>query len=228
MWCTRKFKKTLGVISNLTVEASIYIHFELYKRWQEGNFHDKPINFLDFYYPLLDKPAAKYILDPKYKELRGNLEFYVKKHRSNLYVNQSLIFETCFKNNLFMHGYSRVRRFLRGFESDAKVVYQTLDTLFNKNSKFKPNDRLIEQMKSHLKYDGNGLHDIQAKYFRHIKFFYMLQCYNHERGLKNFKLVPEFKSGRHHIAYDTKAFWSLLCSVGMFQGKKRQRVCLCQ
>jgi transposase len=36
---------------------------------------------------------------------------------------------------------------------------------------------------------------------------------NEINGWKNFKLIPLFKLGRHHLNYDSYAFWQLLCSL---------------
>lgn len=156
--------------------------------------------------------------DAKYAELRGNLSLHDTRYRSNLFVHNAHQFETSFKTNLIHHSYPRLRNFCRQFEADAKVIYQTLDSIFCKNSVHKPNQNLIKKMKKHLKYNGKGLFDINTKYYLYIELFFRLQKYNHEKGLKNFVLVPQFKHGMLHITYDSQAFWSLLRSLKMFKG----------
>lgn len=69
-WCAEcrsnaiynKIQQDVREMSSLFVEASIYIHYSLKKRWQNGNF--EPIKFSDYYYPLMQKKRVdKYILD---------------------------------------------------------------------------------------------------------------------------------------------------------------------
>lgn len=211
-------------MSGLCCEFSIYVNFVLYKNWNNGIFPVEKYNFLQYFYHLMSKKAVKYEIDSDYKIIRlkeFSNYFYNSSKRSNIFIEKANLFETNFHNNLFIHAYKRIRRFLYNFCSDKVVVYQTLDTLFTKNSKYKPNYGLIDVMKNELTYDGLGFFELtnKQKYIKYIKFFYNLQKYNHVNGFRNFKLVPIFRFGCHHIQYDSKSLFELLQRVNLISGK---------
>lgn len=205
-------------ISRLTVEVSVYLHYKLSKEWSSGHF--PTISFLDYFYALCDKSKAKYDMDLAYKSIRG--EYISKKYnhsyRSNLLVFAAKQYETIFSNNIWMHAYTRLRRFLYQFEKNKTVVYQMLDFLFNQNSKYSLNMDLYKIMREHLKFSGCRFLHIKEYPLAHLRFFYNLQRYNEQNELKNFSLIPIYKHGLLHIRYDTFALYQRLCGLKLFKG----------
>lgn len=53
-------------------------------------------------------------------------------------------FYTCFENNMWMHAYSRMKRFLLHINSDRKKVHSTLEHLFKEKSSCKPDQDLLD------------------------------------------------------------------------------------
>lgn len=211
----QQIQSDVAEMSGLFCEASIYINFVLYKNWNNGIFSKSLYDCLKCFYHLMSKNSIKYEIDADYKKLRL-LKFssyiYDSSRRQNIFVTQANLYETNFHNNLFVHAYKRIRRFLKQFEKDAKIVYQTLDTLFDRKSKFVANENLINLMKIHLNYNGQGFYDLKnkQKYINYIEFFFNLQKYNNLNGLRNFRLVPIYRFGSHHIQYDSKSLFELL------------------
>lgn len=210
-----KIQKDVREMSSLIVEASIYIHYSLMKRWKDGNFEE--MKFLDYYYPLMKSKRPKYIIDTEYNAMRGTMPLYDSSFRSNLFVDSANQYTTIFHNNIWMHAYNRLRRFFKKFQVDNSEIYRTLSYLFEKNSTKIPNDLLLEKLRSELQWDGEKLTELKLKnkYWSSIKLFYNLQRYNEANNYKNFSLVPIFKHGLHHIRYDSFAFEMLLASVGL-------------
>lgn len=211
----------LGEMSQLIVEAAIYMHFVLYDQWDKNSFSDQPIRFLNFFYALLDGALPKYKMIDEYAALRGDLKLHDKSFRTNVFTEQAQLFGTTFKNNFVKHAFPRLQRFLRRFEKDRGIVRETLLHLFAggaEKKKYLANAHLISKMKEHLHYKDNSLHDIYLCH-KHIELFYRLQSYNEKEGLKNFSLVPIFHHGLHHIAYDSRAFWQLLCRLELYEGR---------
>lgn len=201
----QQIQKDVREMSGLCVEASIYINFILYRNWNNGIFEEN-YNFLQYFYHLMSKKAVKYELDSEYKKVRlkeFSNYFYDRSNRPNVFIEQAQLFTTYFHNNIFVHAYRRIRRFLYIFSKDEKIVFQTLSTLFERSSKYLADDSLIEAMRKHLNYNGLGFFDItnKEKYTKYIEFFYNLQKYNHENELKNFRLQL--------LAQQTKLFLTL-------------------
>lgn len=134
-----KIQKDVKEMSSLIIESSVYIHFALKKRGRAGDF--APIKFLHYYYPLILKKKSQYILDPDYEKLRGSLLLYDSAYRSNIFVDSANQYEVIFHNNIWMHGYNRLRRYFK-FEPDKKKVYKTLAYLFNTQDANEPDEEL--------------------------------------------------------------------------------------
>lgn len=212
-----KIQKDVNEMSSLIVESSINIHFTLMKRWQAGDF--SPVKFLNYYYPLMLKKKSQYILDPDYEKLRGTLPLYDSAYRSNIFVDSANQYEVIFHNNIWMHGYNRLRRYFK-FENDKKKVYNTLAFVFNTQGANEPDEALLSRMRIDLKWNGEKLDKLQNKklFWSSMELFYNLQRYNERNGFKNFSLIPIFSHGLKHIRYDSFAFHGLLCSLGLYRG----------
>lgn len=115
-----------------------------------------------------------------------------------------------------MHAYSRLRRFLYQFEKNKTVVYQMLDFLFNKDSKYSLNMDLCKIMRDHLKYPGYRFLSVKENPQVYLRFFYNLQRYNEQNNLKNYSLIPIYKHGLLHIRYDTFALYQRLCGLKLY------------
>lgn len=213
----QKIQKDVKEMSSLIVESSIYIHWTLMKRWRTGDFN--AINFLHCYYPLMVKKKSQYLLDPDYEILRGPLPLYDSSYRSNIFVDSANQYEVIFHNNIWMHGYNRLRRYFK-FEPDKKKVYNTLAYLFNTKGANEPDEELLARMRNDLKWNGEKLDKLQNKklFWPSIELFYNLQRYNERNNLKNFALIPIFNHGLKHIRYDSFAFYYLLSSIKLFKG----------
>lgn len=210
-----KIQQDVREMSSLIVEASVYIHYSLMKRWENGNFDQ--VNFLDYYYPLMKTKRSKYIIDHDYAALREIMPLYDSSFRSNLFVDSSNQYAVIFHNNIWMHAYNRLRRFFKEFEKDNSKIYKTLSYLFEKNSTKTPDELLLDKLKTILHWNEEKFDKIKlkSKYWDYIPLFYNLQRYNETNKLKNFSLIPIFKHGMHHIRYDSFAYECLLSSVGI-------------
>ena len=211
-------------MSTFFVEYSYYFQYIAYTHLHQGTWNDfitssKNI-FMDLFYHLKQKSKDKYQLNTDYELLRikNNLSKY------NVVCSNSMIFlatqyETILKNNIFMHAYNRIRKFFKNHtkqESDIytpTIIYKTLDVLFNKKSTNKANEYLLQLLKTILHFDMDNFYDIEQKPLKYIPLFFNLQKYNENRNLKNFTLIPQIKSGRKYIRYDSCAFFTLLASL---------------
>lgn len=175
-WCAEcrsnaiynKIQQDVREMSSLFVEASIYIHYSLKKRWQNGNF--EPIKFSDYYYPLMQKKRVdKYILDAECENLRGTtLPFYDSAYRPNLFIDSANQYSTIFHNNIWMHAYTRLRKFFKHFESDSGKIYRTLAYLFETNTTKIPDGELLKKLQTELQWNGEKLTELklQSKYWK--------------------------------------------------------------
>lgn len=210
-------------MSRLLVEFSIYTHYILNKNWESGIF--KKICFLDYFYALsaMGKRSRKTVsMDTGYSTLRGKniKELHDRTGKSNVLVFAAKHYETIFNNNIWMHGYNRVRKFLLNFTADKNTVYYTLDYLFNEKSTRNTDPDLIRHLVQHLQYDGKRFLNIKTDPHIYIKFFYELQRFNNANDLHNFALVPIKKHGLHHIQYDTQAFHTMLRAIEKKEASK--------
>lgn len=209
-------------ISDLMVEASIYAHFCLSKDLQSGQYDvNKKIDFFKFFYSLKivrrqnKKKPNQYNKDMEYNQIREKykLRNYDGDKRTNLIVFAVKQYETVFVNNIWMHMYTRVRRFCKSVCPTIKS-YETLDWLFNLKSKYLPDADLINAFRKHLDYDTNvgkeRFSNVKKDWYKHLPFLYKLQRYYESKKLKSFRLIPLFSHGRKHIRYDTQALGHML------------------
>lgn len=215
-----KIQKDVTEMSALIVEASVHIHYSLMKRWAAGDF--SKVNFLDYYYPLMQKKKDKYKLDPDYEQLRVSMPLYDSAFRSNIFVDSAKQYAVIFHNNIWMHAYNRLRRFFKP-EPDKRKVYQTLSYLFETKSAHLPDDILLERLKTELDWNGEKLDKLKLKdrFWDSMPLFYNLQRYNERNNLKNFALIPIRKHGLHHIRYDSFAFQNLLSGLKLYKPKPK-------
>lgn len=152
-------------MSSLTIEASLYIHFVLYERFASNDFPNKPIKFLDYFYPLMvdktrkkkDDDPPKYQIDPDYAQLRGNRRLYNQSHRGNLYIQQSQLYTTAFINNFTLHAFSAIAAIpqsLRKGPADSERNTTLFVHCRSQKKNFTANKNLLEIMKSVLQYRG--------------------------------------------------------------------------
>lgn len=88
---------------------------------------------------------------------------------------------TNFKNNIWMHGYSRMNRFCKAHQHQAKLVKDTMHYLFKKNSNKMPDPHIIAQIQTCLRPikfgDGRGYFvDIEASWWKFVPLFMRLQA----------------------------------------------------
>lgn len=221
----RQIQLDVVEMSKLLVEMSIYTHYMLNKNWRRGDF-TKP-KFLDYFYALstTGKQSRKNdTIDTGYRNLRqGNVKNIANRsNKSNPIVFAAKQYQTIFNNNISMHAYSRIKRFLNLFDKDKKRLYETLDYLFNSSSTNEPNAYLIDRMVEYLQYDYTRILTIKTKPYDHIRLFYTLQRFNSKFGLRNFALIPIYKHGLHHIRYDTQSLFSCLKGLHKIAGIKRE------
>ena len=229
-------------ISRLSIEASIYIHYSLMRDWSNGIFATT-LDFTKYFYALREtppKPKAKrskakigqpldldeYQIDAVYKGLRNGIPFPDARYKFNQIQHAITKYTTLFHNNLWMHAYTRVRRYLyHKIKADAssitrKTVYEFLQKLFIKTksdiSELSEDEaQLLLWLKQDLDYDDLGFYDlrIKNKYAKYLRFFYNLQRYNETHELPNFALIPILRHGRHHTTIDTKALSDILARL---------------
>lgn len=163
--------------------------------------------------------AAKYPIDAGYAELRANypqLKLYDCSYKNNMTHYAAENFRAVFGKNIWMHAYGRIRKFLRklhpGKEND-KLIYYTLDALFNKKSKRHAHKAITESLSKYVQWDGSAFHHIKRDWYSFVPFFFRMQRFNEANGIKNFKLVPHYRHGRKHIRIDTKSLCGILNSV---------------
>lgn len=162
-------------------------------------------------------------MDLGYKELRqGKVNGYASRtYKTNLLVFAAKQYTTVFNNNIWMHAYARIRRFLHHFDKDKRRVYKTLDYLFNENNRFQADSTLLDKLVEHLEYDGERFLTIKTDPQKYIRLFYYLQRFNEMFGFRNFNLVPIYKHGLHHVQYDGQAMHSCLSGLKKTRGLKR-------
>lgn len=227
-------EKQVFDISQWSIELALYIHFKTYRLLCSGNavaidqeFSMKNKSFLPDMHQLVDRKvgkrnsvaAAKYPIDAGYAELRANyceLKLYDCSYKNNMTYYAAENFRVAFGNNIWMHAYVRIRKFLRklhpGKEND-KLIYYTLDALFNKKSKRHAHKAITESLSKYVQWDGSVFHHIKRDWYSFVPLFYRIQRFNEANGIKNFRLVPHYRHGRKHIRIDTKTLCGILNSI---------------
>lgn len=218
-----KIQHDVVEISAMAREASLQIKYELFTQLEQGTYNGDKINFLHYFYNIKVGSKTKYSMTTEYENLRSSLGLrkYDGSHRSNLFINLSRQYNTIFCNNIWMHGYNRVRKHLyKVFPHLSKQeVYALLKYYFQQDTALTQSDRAILEPillndEYHL-WPQSYFIDLCKKdaQFRYLYDFYNIYTENRARGWKNFKLIPVFRSGRIHVPYDNFAFWELLCSL---------------
>lgn len=223
-------------ISRLTIEASIYIHFRLYRDFSNGIFPTKKIKFEHYFHQLkVNKTKStklKYKLDDsEYQSFRYEFklqQYDVKQNIFNYAVNQ---YETNFITNISTHAYKHVNKFLNVVQrkilkkasttkgekySLYKKRRDVLNYVFNGKNKSKCDKELLAEMQKIGFQAPFG--SLRKNYFKVLKVLYNVQRFFERENVKNFNLVPIMKHGRHHVRYDTRALWELLQGLDMHGG----------
>lgn len=202
-------------MSLLAREASLLLYWDLIQKLETGDDCSSFKASLPYFYMLLDGSKNKYELPTQYNDLRNDfgLKKYDKTLRSNLFVQLSRQYDVIFDNNLWMHGYNRVKKFLRKSYCiyDNRVLYRVLKYLFHPSA-----DDAI-----HLEADDpvpvwprgyfSGLK--RKSGIKYLHDFYLMWDANAHFNFKNFKLIPVYRSGRLYVNYDQFAFHQMLSSV---------------
>ena len=209
-----KIQNDVEEISRLSYEASLYIYYDVMEKLEDPDYiFTEPIRFVDYFYALLN--SKKHSPTTNYNNIRCNfgLRKYDKSYRSNLFVATANMYETQFENNIWMHGWHRVKRFLHKTNELAtkKDLYDSTMFLFSNDEKFTIANT-ITVLPQH--WTRGYFHNLKHKnvLYSRLRDFYIIWTTNDSKDWKNFKLVPTFKLGRRHINYDTFAFYQLLCS----------------
>lgn len=207
-----KIKADVAEISALAYEASLYIYFDLHTKFEDGSYNGKKIDFLSYFYSLLDtKKQSNSLL---YEELRASMGMgckYDKSYRSNLFVSQANLYTTIFENNIWMYAWSRIRKFLKNInpKADKKTILDTLFYLFYDSDEEQKEDKEILNTPWTRGYFCNLKRDVYSR----LADFYLIWKINSINKYKNFQLIPQFSLRFHHINYDKFAFYQLLCSI---------------
>lgn len=220
-------------MSALAVEASRYCHFDLMRHFEQNIFPTQKIDFSFYFRALLTQNPGW--LDPAYSQIRGNLRFYSNECRSNIMVDLISQYETAFKNNLKVHGYSRMRKFFKTcvmYDENGEIVpiedpaiRDTLAFLFNRESDALPDQGLLLVLRLDLHWTGEKLIDIDsAQYFKHVEIFYRLQRFNEINLMKNFMLIPQHHFGSVHIRYDTQAMFYVLDRLKLIEPPEGEKM----
>lgn len=103
----------------MQIEASLYAKFVLYQEWESNDFsgvgRDK---FHRFFYALTERDDPdQYPLNPAYAKMREEHRGPVPLYRAS-FRHQSIKsivgqYRTVFKNNIVVHAYRRLKKFLR-------------------------------------------------------------------------------------------------------------------
>lgn len=214
----RRIEEDCLEMSSLSYEASLLIYYNLYKRLYGGEDIEK-FAALDYFYQLKANAPNKYLLDERYVSMRNGLPKYMGDGgRSNLFIALAKGYDTVFKNNIWMHAYSRVRKLLRRLNPDASSsdIRDNLKYLFTKKE-----DGMKGNKTLNFHFDWERWHFSQSKFrpYTYVRDFFNIQCLNESNGWKNFTLVPLFKAGRQHIQYDRRSFCGMLSSIGLLPKK---------
>lgn len=107
-----KIQQDVEEMSFLACEASLQINYELGKLLEMNLYNNEKINFRDYFYRLLK--IKTHVPSSDYQALRNafKLEFYNKSYRSNLFCGLAEQYIVNFENNIHIHAYSRVKKYL--------------------------------------------------------------------------------------------------------------------
>lgn len=220
-------------MSELTVEAAIYIRHLLYSDARAGVFPKGKIEFDACFKHLRQHVNPNsYPLSEQYEDIREELGMthkYICHH--NPFNHAWKAYKTAFINNIVTHMETRVNRFLKNYQTIVlgrpnKTVAER-DLLYRQRVRtlthvFGPNDvvwdihddELLEAL-AYFGWDGQQITKfrLQDEYYRYFRLLYYIQDFNTLYGLKNFHLVPIYRHGRHHIRYDATSFKDLIRRV---------------
>lgn len=216
-------------ISRLSIEASLYIHFILYRQFAKGVFPTRAYKFEDFFGHLVqqktDKTISRLVIDPEYQKLRASYGLPLKygPFEGNIVKYAAETYETCFKNNIVVHLQKRINNFLRCIQQvvlneDFTTREQRRDLAISRERTIRyalaiqPDAAYDETLLLVLASIGltEPIANEQWNHFRFIEMLYKIQRFNEEVGAKNFKLVPILKHRRHHVSYCTRGLYNLL------------------
>jgi transposase len=203
-----KIKKDAVEMSRLSYEYSLLIYFDLYEKLAD-NVEIKKIDFLNYMYCLTNETHS---INERYKNLRNNLNInhvYNKSYRGNLFHQLANQYETCFNNNIWMHGSKRIQRFLKCLNPDAtkREVEKNVAFLYVEDTTY------TKTLNFHFDWEKGHFKNIKSNPISYLKDFYNIQQQNEKSKWKNFKLIPLYKPFRKHIEYGKVAFHQLLCSI---------------
>ena len=209
-----KINEDVIEMSLLAREATLLVYWDLFRKLEAGDDISKFIS-LPYFYMLLDGSKNKYQIPTEYENLRNqfSLQKYDKKLKSNLFVQLSNQYDVVFDNNLWMHGYNRVRRFVKHLYSinDNRMLYRVMKYLFHSKQEAV---NCLEQDDPIPMWPRGYFYGLKKKHgIKYIKDFYMIWKFNAENNIRNFKLIPVYRSGRLYINYDQFAFHQLLSSI---------------
>ena len=126
-------------MSRLCYEVSLYIYHDIMEKLEDTvEYIFEPIRFLDYFYCLVNNKQHSTTHSYSVLRSRFNLREYDKSYKSNLMVSASRAYETVFENNIWMHGWHRVKRFLsRTNENASKTdLYNSTQFLFSTDQQY--------------------------------------------------------------------------------------------
>lgn len=216
-------KQDVLVVSNFAYEYAILFRWFALEKLENG-CEIIEMDFLHCLYMLLGKVKrdvkARYDpIPPDYKQIRDrlNLPLYDNTLKGNHYYFVKDQFITCVKNNVWMHGYSRVKKLFKKLSpqlpfSDLKAVLEKLFKEVEDDGESLMPQALADQLAATFAFEFNRgcFVDIKQEPLRFLGVFYEIQCLNQFEGYENFDLIPQYKRGVKHIQFDMETFHCLL------------------
>jgi len=217
-----KIQIDVDAVSALMVETSIYLNFMINKNPNLLRDNEKEPDLLLYFYQLKDntkKSISK--IDAEYQQMRKqfNIPPHEGKYRSYLIQGAAKSLQTCFKNNISVHMYQRLRRFFktRYKEKSNNEIFQILEHIFENNDEEKPIE--VKEFRTKFEIQELNFKEVENKWWKFIPFMIRLQKHFIAEKVKSFKVVPLFTFGRKHLLYTRDALYEILASLGIKTSK---------
>lgn len=217
-----EFHTHVEIISAMTIELSLMVHLYCTDLLQTNpNAIIDTRIFRRFIASLKQKnrgetAADTRALNRKYFQLRAEYGLppsYDGTNKTNTLAVAADTYQVNLANNVRDHMYRRIHSFFKITHPnmDPKIIYKTMDVLFNSNSKYKSetNRQLIRSLERELNFVGT-FHTLNDRWYKFIPMLYRLQQWRRQRNLKNFIIFPIMTHKRHHVHFDGQSLQQFL------------------
>lgn len=211
-----KINQDVEEISMLAHEASIFAHWDIMTKLEDGDDDiltgKNKEKFRPYFYALYEGTRTKKqckLIPEEYLNMRTIRTLkYDMSYRSNLFNELAQTLETSFNNNIWMHAYNRIKKFIKcQYEIyDKTMLYRVMKYLTCEEFTLNEGDPIPVWRQGHFR-------NVKFNPLDFLKDFYMIWKFNDDNGFKNFILIPTFRAGRLHINYGKDAFFNLLSSI---------------